>query len=374
MSGSSTNCGRVKSSGKHGELIDVCCDISLDNSNGTYRIKNVICKFIEASLSDVAEITLYQSTQNPGGRVVLTLPTEFQTLVTELRRQSQGLIGKRVQSFEELRSDVDSAHLLRSDIYRNDPEHLQVRGIRFRGHDGITGIQLRLNNRLLSLGKTYYFYITSICRQTVDDVNFNAFPKSEFSRFLLETLTSMSILHGKEYYHGDIKAKNMMSCPSQSNIKYKLIDWGRLMSVKQFDSRYGYGGSTQMGSPLGFYFLHKKLGSPLPLQTVKLFLESKAYKELNSYPYFTKELWPEIWGSFKRFMSSNRVADKDLFARYRFTLDTFNYGLVIYLLVLKNNMDMRRYKELIHRLTMYDHPQFILNAQDALAVVRNKLA
>jgi len=186
----------------------------------------------------------------------------------------------------------------------------------------------------------------------------------------------------------------MMYCPQknskvtspQSKVSYKLIDWGRLRSVKDFDPGYFYGGSKQCGSPLGFYFLFRNqtkgtVGYQRAIDLSFALFEGKLPKNPVKSPLFLefpqefKLIWSDIKKSFRTliesykqddsFFSRGRESDTEIFNDYKFTLDLYNFGLVMLYLVYKHNLKQSKYIPFIKKLVLY-RPDMIRTADEAL--------
>jgi serine/threonine protein kinase len=223
----------------------------------------------------------------------------------------------------------------------------------------------------------YYYYISNRCQLTLDKLD-----SLDIKQLILNYLESFKILHSKEYYHGDVKPQNMMYCSlEKTDVKYKLIDWGRMYNVHVFDPLYYYGGSKQMGCPLGFYFMFRnisrqQIGVPmgsniavqmtfdliegnLPLNPIKnpLLIEDK-------YKSKFKPLWKKIKLSFEKMISfytkdgnllTNSIKnDTKIFNKYRFTMDLYNLGLTCLYLMYKHNIENEKYILWIEKLVCYN--------------------
>lgn len=348
------SCGAQQASGKHGSIIDMCCE-----TTNTKVYKNVLCKLLEQEVPNLEYVQLYKNDMDIRK---MTTEEEFLKLIQLIKNASKNgvkkLALKRCNDKQSMVDDVRSAFLVRDKLYTGtNQKYTQIQTLSYEGYE-FTGLELKLKKPWYSFNFTLtntnqmFFYISQRCLKTVDDVPMT---DDDLSRFSQEIQDSLSILHKQDYYHGDVKAKNIMTCGDQ-DITYKLIDWGRLRSIKTFDPDYGYGGSTQAGSPLGFYFLQRKYRNPFALQTTLAYLDTSAYKELRRYEAFSKDYWPRIKQSFSDLMDQakkNSWTDKMLFDAFKYTLDTFNFGLTILFLVLKNNLDLNSYRSQIDGYVIY---------------------
>jgi hypothetical protein len=190
----------------------------------------------------------------------------------------------------------------------------------------------------------------------------------------------------------------MMYCPQKNSkvsrtagcgadkVSYKLIDWGRLRSVKDFDPGYFYGGSKQCGSPLGFYYLFRNqtkgtVGYQRAIDLSFALFEGKLPKNpvksplLLEFPDEFRPLWLDIKKSFRSliesykqddsFFSRGRDSDTMIFNDYKFTLDLYNFGLVILYLVYKHKLKRSKYLPFVKKLVLYS-PDMIRTADEAL--------
>ena len=244
----------------------------------------------------------------------------------------------------------------------------------------IMGMSIKQNDRI------EYYYFSKRCKQTLDNI-LNLTIKN-IDRIIKDVLQSLIVLHKNEYYHGDIKAQNIMSCPSDEKSKYiyKIIDWGRLYPINKYDSSYKYGGSMQAGTPLGLYFMirNKSFNNIPRITSAKLALllfEGKLPFSKLKCPLLInmslrkrfKPLWIKIKKEFIKCISKSKN-DDELFNKYKYNLDTYNFALTLLYILLKNDLDTNlnskhsiynKYYNVIQKMTLYND-NMIRTAEDAL--------
>jgi serine/threonine protein kinase len=343
-------------SGKHGTMIDMCCE-----SSNAKVYKNVLCKLIEQELPNLDYVILYMSEENTRK---LQSQEEFVKLLGIIKNSRKvgmkSMAVKRCNDKKSMLDDVRGAYLLKNDIYKDgNTKFIQVQALKYEEFE-FSGLELKLKQSWFSFNLTalnankMFFYVSQKCAKTVDNIPMT---QEELQVFIKQIEDSLAVLHGSGYIHGDIKPKNIMGC-GDANVPYKLIDWGRLKKVDAFDPSYGYGGSTQTGSPLGFYLLQRRYRNPLALQTTLTYLDMNAYKELQAYEAFSKDYWPRIKEDFKSLVESFKDRDdKALFDAHKYSLDTFNLGLSVLLLVLKNGLNLDNNRSYIDGKVLYKVPK-----------------
>jgi serine/threonine protein kinase len=226
-----------------------------------------------------------------------------------------------------------------------------------------------------------YYFFSKKCSKTLDKLT--TLNKKDIDKIISDVLDSLIVLHNTEYYHGDIKAQNIMLCPSNRNSKYiyKIIDWGRLYPIYRFNKDYKYGGSMQAGSPLGFYFMIRNkskniISRDIAAKMALLLFEgklplSRLKSQLLLNPSIKKgfnKLWSEIKNNFIKCVNSSSN-DEELFNKYKYTLDTYNFALTLLYVILNSTNDKNKYNKyftIIRKMTLYNK-DMILNAHDALS-------
>ena len=365
--------------GVKGMLVDTCCDTPQENmSLAPYDL----CNILESPLTESIDLVTIHNTKTLEYRRV-SLPAAFAKYLSKHKKDlAVKYYFREKDKDEELIQDLLGSLLLRQ-IY-TEGKHFYKDYLTMNYQlefDGRTfqGLRILHNNRF------HYYFISNRCQKTLDDIE--RLSDRSFQKLVTEFLQSFVILHSKNYYHGDVKLQNMMYCPQKINrVSYKLIDWGRLRSVKEFDPGYFYGGSKQCGSPLGFYYLFRNqtkgtVGYQRAIDLSFALFEGKLPKNpvksplLLEFPDEFRPLWLDIKKSFRSliesykqddsFFSRGRDSDTMIFNDYKFTLDLYNFGLVILYLVYKHNLKQSKYLPFIKKLVLYS-PDMIRTADEAL--------
>ena len=372
--------------GVKGMLVDTCCETpQRDGSLAPYDL----CNIIESPLTESIDLVTIHPTRTLECRRVSS-PVQFAKYLSKHRKDlAVKYYFREKDKDEELIQDLLGSLLLRQ-IYTVKTkfymEYLTMNyQLQFDKHP-FQGLRIYHDRRY------HYYFISNRCQKTLDDIP--TLSDRSFQKLVTDFLQSFAILHGKDYYHGDVKLQNMMYCPQknskvtspQSKVSYKLIDWGRLRSVKDFDPGYFYGGSKQCGSPLGFYFLFRNqtkgtVGYQRAIDLSFALFEGKLPKNPVKSPLFLefpqefKLIWSDIKKSFRTliesykqddsFFSRGRESDTEIFNDYKFTLDLYNFGLVMLYLVYKHNLKQSKYIPFIKKLVLY-RPDMIRTADEAL--------
>ncbi len=382
---SKTTCGlpsRFK--GVKGMLVDTCCETpQSDESLAPYDL----CHILNSTLTESVDLVTIHSTKTLEFRNVPS-PVQLSQFLSKHRNElAVKYYFREKDKDEELIQDLLGSLLLRQIYTVGNQFHkeyltmnyqLEFKDIPFQGV------------RVYHNGRFHYYFISSRCQRTLDDIQ--TLSDKSFQTLVTEYLQSFQILHRKEYYHGDIKLQNMMYCPQKrdkkrsSKISYKLIDWGRLRSVHDFDPAYFYGGSKQCGSPLGFYYLFRNqtkgtIGYQRAISLSFALFEGRLPKNPVKSPLFLEypeefaPLWVEIKNSFRSliesykqedaFLSRGRDSDQHIFDDYKYTLDLYNFGLVILYLVYKHHLKVSKYLPFVKKLVLYS-PTMIRSSDEAL--------
>ncbi len=365
-----TSCGKIHGVGAHGMLIDMCCDIETDNLK-----QNVLCKHIQHlnRTKSIKTIDLYTPELN---KITVKNIDEFIKLF--FTKYSNDIAVKyyildeataRKDMMDDIMNDRTTLNL-----YNTNQDMLTSCDISFK-NDRIIGLSITTNDN-----KIQYYYFSKRCKKTLD--NLDKLTLTDINKIISDVLSSLSILHATEYYHGDIKAQNIMLCPDKSKYIYKIIDWGRLYPINRYDKSYKYGGSMQAGTPLGFYFMirNKSYGS-IPRATaakmaVLLFEGKLPFRKLKCPFLMNKDLYSKfklLWKEIKiNFINCviNSENDEALFNKFKYTLDTYNFGLTLLYILLLNNIDdnpkiYNKYYITIRKMTVYNN-DMITSAKDAL--------
>ena len=145
--------------------------------------------------------------------------------------------------------------------------------------------------------------------------------------FMTDIADSLTVLHGRNMIHGDIKPANMMSFRAART--YRLIDWGKLKNVETFDPSFDYYGSERAGSPVSFYFskLAKVMLKKARVDWSVGRVSSKGKPEYltltNSFPDFESK-YKGIMDLFAGYLNGDK---EDVFNNYKFNIDLFGFGM-----------------------------------------------
>jgi serine/threonine protein kinase len=375
--------------GVKGMLVDTCCETPQRNKSlAPYDL----CNILESPLTESIDLVAIHSTKTLEFRRVSSVVLFSKYLSKHKKDLAVKYYFREKDKDEELIQDLLGSLLLRQIYTEGKHFHKDYLTMNYqlqfnedtRKGELSTGFPFQ-GLRILHNNRFHYYFISNRCQKTLDDIE--RLSDRSFQKLVSDFLQSFVILHGKDYYHGDVKLQNMMYCPKKdTKITYKLIDWGRLRSVKDFDKGYFYGGSKQCGSPLGFYYLFRNqtkgtVGYQRAIDLSFALFEGKLPKNPIKSPLFLEfpdkfiPLWTDIKKSFRlliesykqddSFFSRGRDSDVMIFNDYKFTLDLYNFGLVILYLVYKHNLNQSKYLPFIKKLVIYS-PNMIRTADEAL--------
>lgn len=324
-------CGKIPENiGIHGMIIDTCCPKSLSIDS-----KYVLCERIQKA----NHVYVYDSNMRK-----FKLSKEDIVKLSESFKEDLNLAIKYYpnykKGYEEMEEDINNGKIV-SKLYSKNRDMTTLFTKKFNNFN-IVGLYV----------SGYYYYLNNKCEKTLDKIEFN---ESSLNKMIDDVLKSIKILHENYYIHGDIKAQNIMLCGDT----YKLIDWGRLHSIKNFEKDYKYGGSLQAGSPLGFYLMFRKLSGHILSQkmSAKLALalfEGKIPFFKSKSPLFSYKEFEPVWGNIKEHFLSlfdNELKDEELFKEYKYTLDLYNFGLTLYYMIYKNKIENPKFLKLAVELT-----------------------
>jgi len=356
-------CGLLSSSkGIHGVIIDLCCDLNINSLQN-----NVLCKYIDHLIKTKNINSLYiVNPELKRKQLVVKDIIKFNNSIKKYKNTDIAVKYYFNPKYAEndFEDDIKNSHII-SNIFMNHENMITNKTINFN-NDNISGIIIKDNNE-----NENFYYFSNMCSQTIDKITFN---NIKLNKFILNILSSLNILHSKDYYHGDIKTQNIMLCGRD----FKLIDWGRLYNIKEFDPNYYYGGSMQSGSPLGFYFMIRnktKLITRITAANIAVRIFEGSIPFVNSKsPLFNKGFYYKfkiLWNNIKKnFINSvDKYSDIELFNKYKYTLDLYNLGLTILFIIYKNNIDIKKYKDLIKKLVLYND-DMITTTKDAIHVFK----
>ncbi len=151
---------------------------------------------------------------------------------------------------------------------------------------------------------------------------------------------SLQVLHGHNCIHGDLKPANIMRFAKPTRRSYRLIDWGKLKRVKEFDASFDYYGSERTGSPIAFYFSHYARmtpGSQSGFATSRLVKSAKDEINMLSNDNGFLELYHNTMEQFATVLDGNST-DIDIFSTWRFNIDLFGWGMTIFCLMHRSNV------------------------------------
>ena len=174
---------------------------------------------------------------------------------------------------------------------------------------------------------TYYVFNEKGLR----DIDESPIFEAEDVRVLLDdVLTSLRVLHGKTFIHGDLKTGNVMEFGQ--NPRYRLIDWGKLKNVATFDADFNYYGSERAGSPISFYFstVAKVLPSAshrqnFALERVKSVNKTEVATLLTDNTFNTR--YALIIKTFRTVFDNYKGNDVKLFDEWKYNIDLFGLGM-----------------------------------------------
>lgn len=174
--------------------------------------------------------------------------------------------------------------------------------------------------------------------------------KVNIDNLIVDILECLKFTEDKTILHNDIKSENIMYCDG----RYKLIDWGNATFGNSMR------GGTFMG-PLKKYisgFSLQESYDDIPIKVKKLYpylYKSQAFKDLHN----------KIVAEFKILIENN---DKQsLKNNYKGNDDLFSFGFTILEIVVREQLDYNKYKELIALLTSYLKPASTTNVVDYIS-------
>ena len=184
--------------------------------------------------------------------------------------------------------------------------------------------------------------------------------KINLNKYIIDILESIIILQKHNLQHDDIKIDNIVKCSN----KYKLIDWGKVCSVKDLSFRTIYG---IYHSPILLYLKgYKFIDFILLIEKFNYnynIVNSKKNKNFLRKNKNFQDLLIKIKNEIKIIIKINENKKK-LLNRYKFTFDIFMFGIAILHLINKHNLNYNKYKPIIDKFTSLIDP--VENAQDAL--------
>jgi serine/threonine protein kinase len=212
-------------------------------------------------------------------------------------------------------------------IYNNDlSKYTTLKAITYNEIDFI-GIQFIVNN-----SHTIYATISKKCSYDVSNYKFD---NKSFDEFVLQTLESLSILQINKYAHTDIKADNIIYCDYDK--KFKLIDW-ELLKKLSWEKKHKYFANARNSSPLASYIY----GMP----------EIIAFKRFYSKNNNISTELSVIINIFKEeFNKIKHMKYNELFNKYKYHFDLFAMALTYIYLLNKNNINSKKYMDLIIKMT-----------------------
>ena len=184
--------------------------------------------------------------------------------------------------------------------------------------------------------------------------------KINLNKYIIDILESIIILQKHNLQHDDIKIDNIVKCSN----KYKLIDWGKVCSVKDLSISTIYG---IYHSPILLYLKgYKFIDFILLIEKFNYnynIVNSKKNKNFLRKNKNFQDLLIKIKNEIKIIIKINENKKK-LLNRYKFTFDIFMFGIAILHLINKHNLNYNKYKPIIDKFTSLIDP--VENAQDAL--------
>lgn len=191
--------------------------------------------------------------------------------------------------------------------------------------------------------------------------------KINLDKYIIDILESLIILQEHNLQHDDIKLDNTVKCEN----KYKLIDWGKVRSVKDlsFSTIYGIYHSPILYYLKGFkfpqfYFLLVNFDYTYDI------VNSKKNKNFLRKNKNFKELINRVREELKIIiqMKGNK---KEMLNKYKFTFDIYMFGITILHIINKYKLNYIKYKPIIDKFTSIINP--IKNAKNALKYVKTIL-
>ena len=184
--------------------------------------------------------------------------------------------------------------------------------------------------------------------------------KINLNKYIIDILESIIILQKHNLQHDDIKIDNIVKCSN----KYKLIDWGKVRSVKDLSISTIYG---LYHSPILLYLKgYKFIDFILLIEKFNYnynIINSKKNKNFLRKNKNFQDLLIKIKNELKIIIKMNENKKK-LLNKYKFTFDIFMFGITILHIVNKYKLNYNKYKPIIDKFTSLINP--VENAQDAL--------
>jgi len=209
-----------------------------------------------------------------------------------------------------------------------------------------------------------YFVLSQRCGPSLDRYRFD---DAKAARFVADIAQGFTILHGAELIHGDVKLDNMIHCAKTR--RFRLIDWGLAEPVKDLRARYlGHKKPKNYASPMSWYvwglWKHLSWATFVGYYMLKAFDKVAHSAELRSFILSAGR-------SFTAFMAapgSSKLSRATLLARYAYSFDLFNFGVVLAVLATSKEQRLsramrQRLLALATRRTHYADPDFIGSAE-----------
>lgn len=195
----------------------------------------------------------------------------------------------------------------------------------------------------------------------------NNFKINNLRKYIIDILKSMKKLQKKNYQHNDIKIGNTVF--SESDKKYKLIDWGRLRKVDNIDSSILSG---LQHNPLLLYIYKKdfpkKFSNLIDLYTKKFrFSRSIWINELIKNSDIFRKKIQNVQKELQMIINKNPDRQQ-LLNKYKYSSNIYQLGMVMIYAIHKYKLDYNKYKNIINKFTSLTHP--VKNAKDALDFVK----
>ena len=219
-----------------------------------------------------------------------------------------------------------------------------------------------------------YFMVSSKCQTSLDRYVYRS--SNEFLEMARDLLDSFSKLHANGVLHADVKLDNMVFCSKPASLapgrRFKLIDWGGSMDMKQLINQYKRSGEPRNTlSPMAWYAWG--LGTDLTTMSFMpiharmyphTFVTSGEFfrfclSSLNSFSEALDQILVEAEGCDKR-------ARTIILERHAKSFDLYNMGMAFASLAFSSpSATVRKAKptllRLAHALTHYNDPGFCGN-------------
>jgi serine/threonine protein kinase len=156
------------------------------------------------------------------------------------------------------------------------------------------------------------------------------FDANDMRVLLDDVLSSLRVLHGKAFIHGDLKTGNVMEFGKAP--RYRLIDWGKLKKVDRFDADFNYYGSERAGSPIAFYF--STVAKLLPTYAQRRNFALERVKSVNKTEIATlmgdatfSARYAIIIDAFRALFDEYKDNATKLFDEWKYNIDLFGLGM-----------------------------------------------